>query len=52
MTVIRNSFAAVILIALVSQAFAIDGRPPPPEDVFRYVLYDAGDAIDHRERIR
>lgn len=46
MTVIRHLFAAVLLIALVGQTFAADGQPQPPEDVFRYVIYDAGDAIE------
>ena len=46
MTVIRHLFAAVLLIALVGQTFAADDQPQPPEDVFRYVIYDAGDAIE------
>lgn len=46
MTTIRNSFAAIILIALFAQAQNTGERPAPPEDVFRYVIFDAGDALE------
>ncbi len=46
MTLIRNSIVAVILIAVFGQAHAAEGQPLPPQDVFRYVIFDAGDAIE------
>jgi len=36
----------LIATALVTPAQAQQTRPPPPEDVFRYVIFDAGDALE------
>ena len=36
----------LIAAALVTPAQAELTRPPPPEDVFRYVIFDAGDALE------
>ncbi len=46
MTLIHKLFVAIagLLIALTSGA--ADDRPLPPADVFRYVVYDAGDALE------
>ncbi len=46
MTVIRNLIVAVILTAVFGQVHAAEGQPLPPQDVFRYVIFDAGDAIE------
>lgn len=46
MTLIRNSIIAVILVAVFGQAHAADNQPLPPQEVFRYVIFDAGDAIE------
>jgi len=46
MIVIRKTFAVALLIALLGQAHAAEGQPLPPQDVFRYVIFDAGDAIE------
>jgi len=46
MTVIRKSFAVALLVALLGQVHAAEGQPLPPQDVFRYVIFDAGDAIE------
>ena len=44
---ISNSIACLLLafFSLVP-ALAQQGQPPPPEDVFRYVIFDAGDALE------
>ena len=36
----------LIATALTTPAQAQQKRPPPPEDVFRYVIFDAGDALE------
>jgi len=38
----------LLLVALLTAAAsnAADDRPPPPQDVFRYVVFDAGDAFE------
>ena len=46
MTLIRKLIVAVILTAVFGQAHAAEGQPLPPQDVFRYVIFDAGDAIE------
>lgn len=40
----RLLLAATLLAPLLS--FAADDQPPRPEEVFRYVVFDAGDAIE------
>jgi thiol:disulfide interchange protein DsbD len=43
-----SSLTARLLLAttlVAATAFAAD-RPPPPQDVFRYVVFDAGDAFE------
>jgi len=40
------TFLALAAALLAVQALAADDRPPPPEDVFRYVVADAGDALE------
>ena len=34
-----------LAILVAATAFAAD-RPPPPQEVFRYVVFDAGDAFE------
>ena len=46
MTLIRKIFIATALLMLGGPAFAVGERPAPPQEVFRYVAYDAGDAIE------
>ena len=43
----RSTTARLLLLAtlLASTAVATD-RPPPPQEVFRYVVFDAGDAFE------
>jgi thioredoxin:protein disulfide reductase len=36
----------LITAALLGPAHAQDDKPTPPEDVFRYVVFDAGDALE------
>ena len=36
----------LIATAVVAPAQAQQNPPPPPEDVFRYVIFDAGDALE------
>ncbi len=45
---VNSSLAAWLLIAaaFVTPAQAQQSPPPPPEDVFRYVIFDAGDALE------
>ena len=45
MTLIQKLFIAFVAMLTMS-ANAADERPAPPQDVFRYVIYDAGDALE------
>ena len=46
MTLIRNMIIAVVLVFPVAAVMAADDRPPPPQDVFHYVVNDAGGALE------
>ncbi len=52
MTSIRTTWLALaaglplLALGLFVPAFATDIHPLPPEEVFRYVIYDAGDALE------
>ena len=46
MTLIHKISIALASLFVVTTAGAADDRPAPPQDVFRYVVYDAGDAIE------
>ncbi len=43
---IRLTTLILLTLGLASGALAQDDRPPPPEEVFRYVVFDAGDALE------
>ncbi|MDH3747733.1 MAG: protein-disulfide reductase DsbD [Gammaproteobacteria bacterium] len=44
---ISNCFACVLLTFWsLAPALAQQGQPPPPEEIFRYVIFDAGDALE------
>ncbi len=46
MTLIQNSIFSIVFLFLTATSWA-DGEPvAPPQDVFRYVVYDAGDALE------
>ena len=48
-----SSLTARLLLAttlVAATAFAAD-RPPPPQDVFRYVVFDAGELLGDVRRI-
>ncbi len=42
---IARLFALAALL-VAGQAIAADDQPPPPQEVFRYVVFDAGDALE------
>lgn len=46
MTLIRTLFTATVLLLLGNLALAAGERPAPPDEVFHFVAYDAGDAIE------
>ncbi len=46
MTLIHKIFIALAILALTSTAAAVDERPAPPQEVFRYVVSDVGDALE------
>ena len=46
MTLIRETLTTIALVLLAATAMAADDRPPPPQDVFHYVVNDAGDALE------
>jgi thiol:disulfide interchange protein DsbD len=46
MTLIRNTACAIALAMLTTAALADDDRPAPPQEVFRYVVNDSGDAFE------
>jgi thiol:disulfide interchange protein DsbD len=46
MALIHKIFIALAGVLLVSWANAADDRPAPPQEVFRYVVYDAGNALE------
>jgi thiol:disulfide interchange protein DsbD len=46
MTLIHKIFIALAVLALTSTAAAVDERPAPPQEVFRYVVSDVGDALE------
>ena len=46
MTLIHKIFIALTSLVLLSAAHAADDGPAPPQEVFRYVIYDAGDALE------
>ncbi len=46
MRFIRQLTTAAALLALSGLLHAADNRPAPPKEVFRYVVYDAGDALE------
>ena len=47
MTLTRILAAWILIIAaLLGPAQAQDNQSPPPEEVFRYVIFDAGDALE------
>lgn len=35
-----------VTLFTAAASFAADDQPPPPQDVFRYVVFDAGDALE------
>ena len=37
---------AFLALLVTGQAIAADDPPPPPQEVFRYVVFDAGDALE------
>ena len=45
MTLIQKLFIAFVAM-LTMNVNAADERPAPPQDVFRYVIHDAGDALE------
>lgn len=46
MTLIHKTTIALTCLFTMATAGAADNRPAPPQDVFRYVAYDAGNAIE------
>ena len=47
MTLIHRTIAIfVVLLLTTTHLVAADDRPAPPEDVFRYAIFDAGDALE------
>ncbi len=46
MTLIHKIYLAVAILLLTSLAGAANERPAPPQEVFRYVASDSGDALE------
>ncbi len=46
MTLIHKIYIAVAILLLTSLAGAANERPAPPQEVFRYVASDSGDALE------
>ncbi len=46
MTLINKAFTALVILLLASSAALAQDRPPPPQDIFKYVVFDAGDALE------
>ncbi|MDH5500556.1 MAG: protein-disulfide reductase DsbD [Gammaproteobacteria bacterium] len=46
MTLIRDTVTTIALVLMAAAVMAADDRPPPPQDVFHYVVNDAGDALE------
>ena len=46
MTLFQKVFTAFVLVWVAGILQAADDRPAPPQDVFRYVVSDAGDALE------
>lgn len=48
MTILRTLLTTLLLIAAASMpaAFAQSQQPPPPVEIFKYVVFDAGDALE------
>lgn len=46
MTLIHRIFIGLAVLLFSLTAGAADDRPAPPRDVFRYVVFDAGDALE------
>ncbi len=46
MTLIRKPFIAYVMLIIMSSAMAANDPPLPPQEIFHYVIYDAGDAFE------
>lgn len=46
MTLIRKPFIAIAMLLIVGTAAAANSPPLPPQEIFHYVVYDAGDAFE------
>ena len=46
MTLIYRVITTTALLLLALTALAADDRPAPPQEVFKYVVFDAGDALE------
>ncbi len=46
MTLFQKAFTALALLLLTTASLAQNERPLPPQEVFRYVIHDAGDAFE------
>ena len=45
-TAFRRFSAAILLLLVANLALAASESPAPPQEVFRYVVYDTGDAFE------
>jgi len=46
MTLIRKPFIAFAMLIIMGAAMAANDPPLPPQEIFHYVVYDAGDAFE------
>jgi len=46
MTLIRKAFIAIAMLLIVGNTAVANDPPLPPQEIFHYVVYDAGDALE------
>ena len=46
MTLIRKPFIAIAMLLIVGSTAVANDPPLPPQEIFHYVVYDAGDALE------